>query len=523
MSCDQYAGCDNGRGVEPGSHRRTKTSLVHTDAFVRQLSHLVVDRSAGHLAGAPVEPPDTFDGRKIWKGFMHPVRDQGNCGACWAFATADCLAIRLAIATYGHHMPRLSPAQMVFCNLGSETEAELALGRARQGIPYDYTPAKLRASERALQKEQVAEVGCQGETLIAAWQYAFRFGLTEEGCVPYTGGYVYGTDLRSFNNSDDLPACSDILGSSYDMCPTTGKPAQRHRCNSYYYVPGTPQHYHNPDSLDAEGAPDTAIGMDTTGIQEETTLADVYSNRELIGIGPTEEGGTEKDIRREIYHWGPVTTGFTIHNDFQEWDGKGVYTWDHTSAETGGHAVVIVGWGKEEDTGLDYWLVRNSWGPSWGDNGYFKILRGDNECGIEENVVVGFPYLHGFRLYCERPLLSIDDDLRLRTIWAILPSGHKVTTAERILDGRLRADVVDLDRHQYESDWWPNLATFLAGKPWQTEYLLQRNRAVALMRPRNQKEKAALYHVGIGLAVGVVLAAGVGYFFFYRKKEKSLV
>jgi hypothetical protein len=292
MSCNQYSGCaGNGDGVEPGSHRHTRTSLVHTEAFMRQLSHLAVDRSAGHLAGAPVEPPESFDGRKVWKNYIYSVRDQGNCGACWAFATADCLSIRLAIATYGKHMPRLSPAQMVFCNLGSETEAELALGRAKQGIPYDYTPAKLRASERVLQKEQVAEVGCQGETLIGAWQYAFRFGLTEEGCVPYTGGYVLGADLRTFNSSEDLPACSDILGSSYDVCPTTGMPSQRHRCNAYYYVPGASLHYQNPDVLDSEGnAPDTAIGFDITGIQEESTLADIYSSRDATGVGPEEEG-----------------------------------------------------------------------------------------------------------------------------------------------------------------------------------------------------------------------------------------
>merc|ERR1719273_559373 len=52
------------------------------------------------------------------------------------------------------------------------------------------------------------------------------------------------------------------------------------------------------------------------------------------------------------------------------------------------HGVAIVGYGK--DSGLDYWKVRNSWGSDWGEDGYFRIVRGSNMCGVALDVSCGF-------------------------------------------------------------------------------------------------------------------------------------
>jgi C1A family cysteine protease len=51
------------------------------------------------------------------------------------------------------------------------------------------------------------------------------------------------------------------------------------------------------------------------------------------------------------------------------------------------HAVAAVGFGTDAETGLDYYLVRNSWGTSWGEGGYFRVARegdGYGVCGIQE-------------------------------------------------------------------------------------------------------------------------------------------
>ncbi|OEH74861.1 cathepsin cpc2 [Cyclospora cayetanensis] len=61
----------------------------------------------------------------------------------------------------------------------------------------------------------------------------------------------------------------------------------------------------------------------------------------------------------------------------------------HVSALQVDHAVVIVGWGwaKEGDAWLPYWKIRNSWGPTWGEGGYARVVRGINEMAIERVAV----------------------------------------------------------------------------------------------------------------------------------------
>mmetsp|Transcript_16265 Transcript_16265/g.28092 ORF Transcript_16265/g.28092 Transcript_16265/m.28092 type:complete len:360 (+) Transcript_16265:63-1142(+) len=90
-------------------------------------------------------------------------------------------------------------------------------------------------------------------------------------------------------------------------------------------------------------------------------------------------------IMSEIYTNGPVQGAFKVYADFPNYK-AGVY--QQTSSDSlGGHAVKIVGWGKEKN--VPYWLIANSWGDKWGENGYFKIRRGTNECGIEAEVYAG--------------------------------------------------------------------------------------------------------------------------------------
>jgi cathepsin L len=57
------------------------------------------------------------------------------------------------------------------------------------------------------------------------------------------------------------------------------------------------------------------------------------------------------------------------------------------------HAVVLVGYGVDDVTGLKYWLIRNSWSPAWGESGYIRLIRSDNDsdnCAIDTTPEDGY-------------------------------------------------------------------------------------------------------------------------------------
>jgi len=70
---------------------------------------------------------------------------------------------------------------------------------------------------------------------------------------------------------------------------------------------------------------------------------------------------------------GPLSTTFTVYNDFYGYQG-GCY--DHADVEPLNHAVVIVGWDDEMCDGEGAWIVKNSWGETFGDDGFFYMKYG---------------------------------------------------------------------------------------------------------------------------------------------------
>ncbi|KAH8285148.1 hypothetical protein KR054_005709 [Drosophila jambulina] len=99
----------------------------------------------------------------------------------------------------------------------------------------------------------------------------------------------------------------------------------------------------------------------------------------FVGLPPGDEG----KLAEAVATIGPISVAIHVGASFQSYH-SGIYIEPNCNPNQRNHAVLVVGYGTEG--GRDYWLVKNSWGDSWGEQGYIKMLRnGNNMCGISSD------------------------------------------------------------------------------------------------------------------------------------------
>ncbi|KAK9887120.1 hypothetical protein WA026_020568 [Henosepilachna vigintioctopunctata] len=153
-------------------------------------------------------------------------------------------------------------------------------------------------------------------------------------------------------------------------------------CQSYVFAPCE---HHTTGSLSPCG--ESQPTPECTRKCDNSTLN--YNDELHFGESAYFVDSHEDSIKAEIYNNGPVEASFDVYEDFMHYK-SGVY--QHViGGYEGGHAVKIIGWGLEDD--IPYWLVANSWNEDWGEKGYFKMLRGSDECSFEDSIVAGIPKL----------------------------------------------------------------------------------------------------------------------------------
>ena len=92
-------------------------------------------------------------------------------------------------------------------------------------------------------------------------------------------------------------------------------------------------------------------------------------------------------MMNEIYQRGPISCSIADPQSLIDYT-YGIY-YDTTGRMSEDHEISVVGWGEEN--GVKYWRVRNSWGSHWGDEGFFKVVRGINNINIEGDCHWGVP------------------------------------------------------------------------------------------------------------------------------------
>ncbi|XP_068751848.1 cathepsin L-like [Montipora capricornis] len=275
---------DNLKKIERHNADKTQSftmAMNHLGDMTSKEVHLILNGYNRHIRDTKTQEPggsafllpsNVVLPKKVdWrtKGYVTPVKNQEQCGSCWAFSATGSLE--------GQHFKKtgklvsLSEQNLVDCS------------------------------------DKFGNFGCEGGLMDNAFRYIkANHGIDTEASYPYVGM----DEKCRFNRSD--------------------------------------------------------VGADDTG------YVDVKS-------------GDEDALKMAVATVGPISVAIDAgHMSFQFYK-EGVYVEPECSTTLLDHGVLAVGYGTTESD-KDYWLVKNSWGTSWGMEGYIKMARNrDNMCGIATN------------------------------------------------------------------------------------------------------------------------------------------
>lgn len=251
-------------------------NVIDLSSPIEKIEIIADEESLEVVSQGVVTPPypDTLDWRNYIR--MPEIRNQGGCGACWAFSTVGVMEIAI-IMQGGYGQIDLSEQFLISCNDDN--------------------------------------MDCNG-----GW-YAHQYHKDKLGKNQNKIGAVLETSLP-YSASNGI--CESNMNHPYKL-------------QDYQYLP----------------------------VSSNNIVDPIY-------------------IKDAIYKYGSVASGIVVDSDFGRYTG-GIYTKDVQG--TVNHGLVIIGWGNDPIEG-DYWILRNSWGNAWGENGYMRIKIGVSKVGHRASYVI---------------------------------------------------------------------------------------------------------------------------------------
>jgi len=199
------------------------------------------------------------DEAKDWRDVADlVVKDQGQCGSCWAFSATGA------------------------------TEAQLSINKN----------SKILLSEQELVDCSTENAGCRGGDMELAFEYIKQNGLSSEDDYKYTA--------------------------IHETC------------------------------------------------KKATKVLSTISDFKSLNVG-------EDVLKTAVGTVGPVSIGLNADDNWQLYGG-GIFDNHLCNGNVINHGVLAVGYGEANNK--DFWIIKNSWGTSWGEQGYIRLVRGKNQCGV---------------------------------------------------------------------------------------------------------------------------------------------